>query len=194
MHKIKTTGTALLVAVGLLLTGCAGSESGKDLAGNAVKADSGAPKASEKESAPEETTEAPKGPKALAIGSPATITQDEKDAARVTIGKPTRKAKDPSDFGDKSKNGNFLIFPIVVKAIGSDTFDINPFDFYVRDAEGNKFDYGDGAMYLSADNTLNATTLNPGEQVKGVLVFDAGKATNEVVYAPMGQSLGFWKF
>lgn len=194
MDKIKTASMAGLVTLGLLLAGCSTSEPGKDFGGNAVKTDSGQTnKASNEPAEDKGQEEEPKGPKAFPIGGTATITQGDKDAAVIALGKPAVKAKDPSMFGDKSKNGHFLIFPITVRAIGTDTFDINPFDFYVRDAQGNKFDYGDGTLYMD-DRGINATTLNPKEQVKGIIVFDAGKAAHEIVYAPLGQALGFWKF
>lgn len=195
--NVKVLVATLLLAP-VALTGCT-SSSGKDFAGNGMKggdkSTSAAPSAATDEDTaePEETQEEESGPKGFNVGQVATITKGDADAAEITIGKPKFTTKNANEYLDKAKNGTFAIFPIEVKAVGKETFDINPFDFYARDAEGTRFEYGDGSMYLD-DKGINATTLNPGEKIKGFIALDINKNTHELVYAPTGQALGFWKF
>jgi hypothetical protein len=57
---------------------------------------------------------------------------------------------------------------MTVKNIGSEASDINPFDFYAVDSEGNHYEYGDGNAFMAIDGKeLNAATLNKGEKVTG---------------------------
>jgi hypothetical protein len=53
---------------------------------------------------------------------------------------------------------------IVATATGDQTVDVNPFDFYLRDPAGNRWDAFDGnAIFESTDNDLQVTTLTGGE-------------------------------
>ena len=82
---------------------------------------------------------------------------------------------------------------IVATAIGTQTFDINPFDFYLRDPAGNQWDAFDGnAVFEGTDTDLQATTLNGGETVRGTIVFDAPAEAAKLVYAPGLRSLASW--
>lgn len=189
---------AAIAATIVALAGCGGSP-GTDIGGNSVKksTSSVSSSSSSSSSSSEETPtteDTPEGPQTFAIGEKATITQDGKDAATVVVTKIEVKTRPESQFGEKPKNGRFKFVTLVVRAIGTDTFDINPFDFYYRDPEGNKYEYGDGNAFMASDrNMINATTLNPKEQVKGAIVFDVSAKARELVYAPMQQSLALWK-
>ena len=105
----------------------------------------------------------------------------------------TRETPSDPEFGDPPANGKFWTMTIVATAIGAQTFDVNPFDFYLRDAAGNQWDAFDGnAVFEGTDNDLQATTLNSGETVRGTVVFDASAEATELVYAPGLRSLATW--
>lgn len=89
--------------------------------------------------------------------------------------------------------GHFVALVVSAQATGSQTFSINPFDFYVRTA--------DGAHYNSTFTSeitppeLDAVTLNPGENTSGSLVFDIPVTSGfQLVYAPLGQAIGIWQY
>lgn len=87
-----------------------------------------------------------------------------------------------ADFGEPPANGTYWTVTIVATATGDQTVDVNPFDFYLRDPAGNRWDAFDGnAIYESTDNDLQATTLNAGETVRGAVVFDAPTEAAELV-------------
>ena len=198
----KTTTIAAIVALSAAMLSACGASPGTDAVGNSMKTGSSSSTSSSSSSSsdastPEDTPsteDTPEGPKTFGLGQAATVTQDGQDAATIVVSKVDVKTRPESEYGDKPKNGRFKLITLTVRAVGTDTFDVNPFDFYLRDAEGNKYDAFDGNSIGAFDRTeIHAETLNPKEQVKGTLVFDVPAAAKEFVYAPMDQSLGIWK-
>lgn len=149
-------------------------------------------------SAPEPTAEdvAPpveeKKAQAFSIGQTATVTEDGAESGEITVSKVTTSNKAQNEFTDPPENGQFWFFTVKAKTTGSETFSINPFDFYVVDAEGNRYDQTSGSMYFIDSGGLEATELNPGEQTQGRFSIDAPKNATQLVYAPGLRSLGYW--
>jgi hypothetical protein len=73
------------------------------------------------------------------------------------------------------------------------TFDVNPFDFYVRGPDGSHYDPGNTAGFVPS---LDVVTLNPGETASGKVVFDipATLAHGQLVYAPGDRAIVDWSF
>lgn len=136
----------------------------------------------------------PAGPKGFALGETGTLSLATGDAAEITVANARRTNKAPSRYAKPPANGVFLTVDVIVKAIGSDVFSVNPFDLYARGPDGTQYEYGGGnSTYMLSQGALNMTTLNPGEQVKGPLTFDVPAGTIEVVYAPRFRALGYWR-
>lgn len=135
----------------------------------------------------------PTGPKQFTPGETGTVTWAAGDAAQITIGNVRRTTKAPSQYAKPPANGVFLTVDVVVKAVGNDVFDINPFDFYARTDDGTQYEYGGGNSLWMLRHGLNGTALNPGEQVKGPLSFDVPAGTVDIVYAPGRRALGYWR-
>jgi len=132
----------------------------------------------------------------LAVGETATVTNNDEPAADITVSSVKVSAKTLGEFGQKPENGSYKVIAVSAKNLGKDSFDVNPFDWYYRDAAGNKFEYG--AASISSGFTgkdFGASTLNVGEQTSGSIVFDVPAAAKELVYAPgfAGEPIAIWK-
>lgn len=145
----------------------------------------------------EETTQAPTSPSEtkVRIGQTLSVSQDGVEAGEITAAGVTSTQAAPNEFASRPANGNYVTFTITAKATATGTFDINPFDFYFRATDGRHLDLTAGnAVEATRDDDLSATTLNPGETVKGTIVFDLPGTHGELVYAPLSQALGSWNF
>ena len=131
--------------------------------------------------------------KSFAVGDTATVTQGDEDAATILVTKAVKTRTPEMDYADKPENGRFLVATMTVKNVGTEPFDINPYDFYVVDGEGNHYDYGDGNVFGAIDGKeIHAVTLNKGEKVTGRVAFDIPNKAVNLVYAPGQQALGQW--
>ena len=131
--------------------------------------------------------------KSFKVGDIATVTQGDEDAASILVSKAVKIKTPEMEYADKPENGRFLVVTMTVKNIGSEGFDINPFDFYAVDSEGNHYENGDGNSFGAIDGKdLHAVTLNKGEKVTGRIAFDVPNKAVNVVYAPGMQALGQW--
>ena len=179
-----------------LLTACGGGTELVSKTSSSTSSSTSSP--SSDSSAPSESTspepeETEDGPKTFAVGATATVTQGEEDAATIVVTKAIKTRTPEQEYGDKPENGRFLIATMTVKNVGTESFDINPYDFYVVDSEGNHYDYGDGNAFFAIDGKeLHAVTLNKGEKVSGRVAFDVPNKTVNMVYAPGQQALGQW--
>jgi Domain of unknown function (DUF4352) len=196
---IITSAIALILSiVGLVITVGAFGEAADELAETAeeptattvdpVESEPAAESPAEEQTPPAETVA--QG----AVGDTAVVSEDGVDVGEVLV-EDVSTSTTPTDpeFGEAPANGTYWTVTIVATATGTQTFDINPFDFYLRDPAGNQWDAFDGnAIYESTDNDLEATTLNGGEHVRGVIVFDAPTDAAELVYAPGLRSLATW--
>lgn len=137
-------------------------------------------------SEPEET-----GPETFAVGDTGTVTEDGVETGTITVEKVETTTEPESAYSDPPANGQFLIIHVKATALEGQLFDVGSFDWYVRDAEGNRWDTSSGSSYF-LDSDLHATTLNGGETVRGTVVIDASTEAVEIVYAPGMRALGVW--
>jgi hypothetical protein len=141
----------------------------------------------------------PTEPTGLEIGQAGSVVYEDPDtgtsidAGDVTVTKVDKTSAAADEYSDPPEHGQFWIITVKVKATGEEVFDINPFDFYIRDKKGNHFAYGDGADYFLDKGDLNAVDVYPGERTQGKVVIDAPKNATDIVYAPGDEALYYWK-
>jgi len=129
------------------------------------------------------------GPEQLAFGSSTVIT-DGDSSAKLSVG--TNRFYTSNDSSLMPMTPHYGLYEVVtVSFVGvTGKFDENEFSFYVRGADGVHYD---GAFVVGFDPQLFATTLVPGEPVKGNLVFDVPDKTGILVYESGGEASKEWK-
>lgn len=137
--------------------------------------------------------DAPEPPGALEVGMTGTYFEADQEVGTVTVTEFSRFTEPDSEFGDPPQNADFLKATIVVEATGSQVYSVNPFDFYVRDAEGRRYEFSNGNALWAVGESMNHIDLNPGEKVTGTVVFDVPDGSLELVYAPGLRSLAYWE-
>lgn len=120
----------------------------------------------------------------------ATVITDGASSAKVSVGNPSFYTRNNSpDLPMTPRYGFYEV--ITVSFVGvTGKFDENEFSFYVRGADGVHYD---GTLVMGFDPQLSATTLTPGEPVKGNIVFDVPSKTGTLVYESGGEALREWK-
>ncbi len=178
--KHRRTFAVLAITVAAL-AGCAGPTNGTDWGGNSVK-DAEAPSSGAATPSPTKAAT-----KIFKMGSTAIITQDGKETLKITVSKP--REVEPDVFF-KPQKGRFLA--VTVECVALAPADVNPFDFVALAADGTRYEFTVGPE--SAGEQMNAATLNEGEKLKGVIVFDVPKkGITGIAYAPLSQVLGTWR-
>ena len=174
------------IAVAGALTTTADTKTLSDRAGPA--ATPSAPAAAAQRAATEQPA-TPRGAAAGSFGQSYAVSQDGQPGADLVVGPPSTEATEFGGFSTPD-NGQFVSFQVTFTGTGRQTFDDNPFDFYVRDAQGQHYLPGAGH-----DPQLDAGTLNPSEKASGYITFDA-PAHGTLVYAPnaFDTSLAEWAY
>lgn len=202
-HRLRNwligIGLAIVVLIGGAVgcTALVGSALTTAARPNSVSATHAASHAGTPSATPSSPT--PSGPVKLALGDPASVSQDGSDAATIVIGSREVSSQPIDEFSDGPQNGYFIAVHITVRASANltDGFDINPLDFYALSGHAH-FDEGDGNAFEGprGNGELNATTLNADETASGWLLFDLPARHGRVVYAPNldGPPLAYWKF
>jgi len=128
----------------------------------------------------------PDGPQALGlrIGDPATVSSQGSEIGRITARNVRVRTEPDTSLGEAPEFGRFVIVEIDAQATGSGTFIVGPLDFWLLDADGQRYAYGDGNALFSVGASFAHAELAPGEQVTGDLAFDAPDGSLELVYAP----------
>jgi len=182
-QTLKGAIAASLLAAVLALAGCGSAD-------HVTATDSTQPPFTASETVPEDSTPAQTGPEALEVGQPGTVTEEGVDVGTLTITKVATSRKALAEFGDPPENARFLFVTVTGTALPGQSFDLNPFDFYVRTPDGQHLEAANGnAMFALDDGTLDAVTLTPGEHVKGIVPFDVPTGRLTVVYAPQLEAL-----
>jgi hypothetical protein len=186
---------ALAVGVVLVLTSCANTVAGTGTntglpAASTTSAAQPTPTDTPATDAPTTDTPAtdtPAGPKKFSFDETATVTEGGKDAMSLKIDAPNRYTSPPDQYGVPPQNGLYVVFRVTAIAILKE--DVNPFDFYVREADGSHYDptYG-------FEPALHDATLAPGERIRGKVTFDVPSGHGTLVYAPASEALGEWEF
>lgn len=136
-------------------------------------------------------TPTPTGPELFVLGEGGTYSEDGEPVGTITVETAETLAAAPDEYSDPPVNGVFLTVSVVATALDANLYDVNPWDFYVRDTNGNRWDLGSGNGYYR-DDGLDATTLNGGETVRGTISFDVPPEATQLVYAPMQRAIGVW--
>lgn len=164
-HKILTTLLALVVLGVAIKVG--GGDSGAPADSPAASAPS--VKAPAKSAAaPAKTT-----PK---IGTPV---RDGKFEFTVTKVEPGVAAVGNDVLGEKAQ-GQFVLVHVTVENIGTESQALSDGAQKVRDAKGREFTADSAAAMYLKDNQVLYNEINPGNTVKGTLVFDMPKDTKPV--------------
>jgi Domain of unknown function (DUF1942) len=138
---------------------------------------------------PVPTPTAKSGPEQLSFGDVAVIT-DGGSSAKVTVGAPRFSASNNStDMPMTPTNGLYEAFTVSFVGV-TGSFDANALSLYIRGADGTHYT---GTTGLGFEPMLSASTLTPGEPLKGNIVFDVPSRTGTLVYESGLEALGEWK-
>ena len=128
------------------------------------------PAATEEPAEPEEPEEPAQAAK---LGTAVRDGQFEFTVTKVQAG----VAKLGSDmFGEKAQ-GQFVLVHVTVENIGDEAQYFSDSNQKVQDAKGREFSADTGAALYVDDNDVFLNEINPGNTVKGVLVYDMPKNT-----------------
>lgn len=100
----------------------------------------------------------------------------------------TKVDKSAGDEFDKPKQGNeFVIVHVRIENKGKDTIDYNPFDFKLKNSNGQLVDAA--ITSIGGDTALEAGQLTPNGKVEGTITFEApqGDKGLQLQYTP-----SFW--
>jgi len=117
-----------------------------------------------------------KGENAVAgtMGKPA---KDGKFEFTVTKMKCSVPSVGPADFGQKAQ-GEFCLINVTIKNVGTSAEIFVDSSQQALDAAGATYSVDSGAaIYANKDSSTFLEQINPGNTVKGVLVFDVPKGT-----------------
>jgi|SRR5664280_600832 len=139
------------------------------------------------------TPTAKTGPEQLSFGDVGVIT-DGDSSANVTLGAPKFATSSGETYStgadvEPPKNGLYEVFTVSFVGV-TGKFDANEFSFYVRGTDGTHYT---GAFVTSFEPQLSASTLTPGEPLKGNIVFDVPAKSGTLVYESGSEALGEWK-
>lgn len=140
--------------------------------------------------------EEPTGPMAMQVGDTGTYSEWDEEIGELTVTETDRFAEPRSSWGEMPDHDVFLLVTVNAVAVGDEVYDVSPYDFYLRDADGRRYEPWNGnALFAIDDYGLESSELNPGEQVTGDIVFDVPDEDLELVYAPSfgGRALAFWE-
>lgn len=144
------------------------------------------------DSSPDVTQPPAAAPSELAIGDAGSFTSDAGDAD-ITITKVQMATRDPAPYGERPSHGWFIVFHM--KATGSSgSYDVNPFDFYVKSSNG--FHTEDAEYLDSWGPSFESGTLHSGEHLSGTIVYDVPTKHGKLVYSPNldSEPLATWTF
>lgn len=189
----KKSNKKLLFGIvgGVLALCCGGGAIAAIAGGGDGKPDAAATKAD----AEQDTTQAPKETGKAATKAPVKQAAKQPAATRDSepgMGKPVRdgkfeftvtkldcsKRKVGSEFLSEEAQGKFCIISVTVKNIGKEAQTFSGSSQKAYDAEGTEFSNDTGAeIYANEGSPTFLQEINPGNQVKGKLIFDVPKST-----------------
>jgi hypothetical protein len=164
-HKILT-GLLAIVLLGIVIGAMGG---GDQAAGPAAQAPAQAP-AAQAPDAPAAADSAPK-PSVVTVGTPVRDGNFEFTVTKVQSG----VASVGSDFLSEKAQGQFALVHVTVTNIGAEAQLLTDSAQTVFDAKGRKFSADTAAAIYLEDNDVFLNEINPGNTVKGILVFDMPK-------------------
>ncbi|GAA6526322.1 DUF4352 domain-containing protein [Intrasporangium sp. DVR] len=177
-HKVLTTFLALVVILVLAeafggagdpapVAGSAGREASAEAPGRTTEAETDEETRTQTGEESEEETEEV----AATIG---TAVRDGKFEFTVTKVRTGIKSVGSDMFGEKAQ-GQFVLVHVTVTNVGDESQYFSDSSQTVRDAKGREFSADTGAAIHLDDNEVFLNDINPGNTVKGVLVYDMPK-------------------
>jgi hypothetical protein len=194
MRKSKAL---LLLAAPALVIGLAACNTGQVASQKAAASPTSPAKSAPAPAPTPAPTPAPKPPAktTFTFGSPVTITDEGQPQMSVTVSAPV--------FGNTDSEGKaMVVVDVTIHATGKGPVDYNPLDWYIRGADGTHYD-GDAMPNFESstgqqldDQSLHSGTLNPGEKVRGYLLFSAPVTSGSLVFNPsaFSSSVAEWPF
>lgn len=169
-HKILT-GLLALCVVGGIASAAGGGNKNDSSASSASS--SGTSKSDAKNTAKDESKKEEKKDALPAVGQSVTdgkftftVTKIERDVPSIG-----------GEYLNKKAQGAYTLVHVTVKNTGTETQSLSADDQKAYDANGVGYEAtSDGAIYIEGNDTLY-TEINPGNTLKGILVFDAPKGT-----------------
>jgi uncharacterized protein DUF4352 len=121
----------------------------------------------------------------LKVGQSGTLLSADtgQEVVKITVSAPRFTTGRPDEFSDPPAEKFFLHVVVLAQVAGSQQVSVDPSQFYFRLPSGDRFNSGEGnASGAVGNRALASTTLNPGEKVRGEVVFDVPSKASEIVY------------
>jgi hypothetical protein len=179
-HKILTAILALFLIGGIASASGGGSKgsdstSSSDNSSSDSAAKSDDKKSDEKKSEKKDEEKKDEGDKLPAVGTPVRDGKFEFTITKVERGKTTAGS---NEFLQETAQGEYTYVYVTVKNIGDRAQMMSESDQKAFSSTGQQFSTDTSAsLALDGDNNFFLTDINPGNQAKGILVFDAPKGT-----------------
>ena len=170
-HKILT-GLLALLLIGIIATATNGG--GKT-------PDTSTPAAGPAASAPAESAQQPAQSEEAAPAT-AKVGQKVRDGKfEFTVTKVQKGVKSVGDqYVNQKAQGQYVLVNVTVSNIGDEAQLLSDSSQKIRDAKGREFSSDTAAAIYVKDNKVFLNEINPGNSVKGTLVFDMPKGTDPV--------------
>jgi hypothetical protein len=172
-HKVLTgLGAAVVLVVVISVAANGGGSGDTPDAGTAATAVKDADATNEKPAADKPSAEKPaKADKTPGIGDAVRDGKFEFTVTKVQKG----VAKVGDEFLNEKAQGQFVLVHVTVKNIGKEAQTFDDGNQTLRDADGRKFDADSEAGIYLDDSNAFLNDINPGNTVKGIVVFDVPK-------------------
>lgn len=153
---------------------------------------SGAPDATTRLAAPPPATTA--AGSGLQLGTEVTVDGVPGAIGSIRVAEQTSWTRSVRPLSDPPRSGAYVQLRVSARSIGTQPFDFYPFDFYLADDQGHRFEYGSGNGFAEyGADQVEGGRIRPGERVAGALLFDASPRVDRLVYAPLGRPVQSWQ-
>jgi hypothetical protein len=130
----------------------------------------------------------------LPLGTEVTVDGYPGAIGSIRVWQQTRYTTSSRPLSDPPRAGVYLQVQVSARSIGSAPFDFYPYDFYLADGQGRRYEYGLGNGFAEyGPDQVQGGRIRPGERVAGALLFDASPRVDRLVYAPLGRPVQSWQ-
>jgi hypothetical protein len=159
-HKVLT-GIGAIIVIAIIASAVGGSKSNKSTVSNASKSSAS-------------TQTAAKAATTAKINQPADDGKFEFTVTSIKCGEPS--VSDSTGYITKSAQGQYCLLNISVKNIGDEAQTLDSSSQYLYNSAGQKYSSDDEATIdINPTSGTFLNTINPGNTVNGVVVFDIPK-------------------
>jgi hypothetical protein len=128
------------------------------------------------------------------LGAQVTVDGFPGAVGSVTVSRADSWTRSARPLSDPPREGAYVEVRVSARSVGTEPFDFYPFDFYLVDAAGHRYEYGAGNGWAEySPDEVEGGRIRPGEEVSGALLFDASPRVDRLVYAPLGTPLKTWQ-